>query len=954
MTKENSIRLSKSSQTKFNRIDLNFPKTGRVGIHGLNEEEIHDFYQILLCFQKPASGSIRISGEDILSYSKEQAEAYRRDKIGLVLANSRMQISLTILENIAYPLWLKNDKEADTKAKKALEELGLSSLNQKKPFELSSEDLQKASLAQCIAKNAEVILANDPYSSLSKEEAEHIFSLLKEQSKQRLVLVCCKKEALTESFDSEIIFENRKIVSNPSVSTKQETYQNNKSLSRSNSHLSLRGLTRSLFRNRKSSRVLLAFTLFFTSVCLALSGVYGSLISYSNINRITDGILRDKDDYVSIENNYHADSGSYSSGYRNFSEEKAAAFEKELGYPLLKVVIDTSDQVQFDGTIVFGSKPKTGVTDIHTYYDIQYYNDGIRLCSIDSRNRLPTGYSILSGRLPSDDNEIRITDFQFEGIKDIRSRKDVSYTELTYQSILGKNLSLIWGKEYVHKNLSIVGVLDTCYDSKNFNQYKNYCLEQVIQSEQELSKEAHKLKSRKQSSYINLFFVTPSTLNSLKSTTYGKRGSHLTLDGRFLQDGSNGSTYINYLADQNKDKVIFFKDESFEKENFITRCLSVYLWTLDQTEERKSTRSITVPKKFLGKNAVSDSVYTESAYEFFTHFLDIPIHAYAAEHYKEAYQNSDFDSDYYTKYYYSSLHQVVPSVIPENDRLAIYEAYLSDYVASGKPDYSSPRTFEAFTTISESATELLSYYRDLYSDSIFKKRNMAFEKYNSITEQKEEIPFTIVGFTLPRWSANYYNPIRKKETLLELFPDSCAVYDSVRTASESSSRKIRQIAKFSEKDYSEGFNVRLTNPGASIENRKERKDTVSGPVLYLAVFFLVVSLVLQFVLFRKMLFLLSIDAQYQKVRGTPDKEIRKEAILPLLVVSLSSFLISIVVSYIILAIIKASLASYPLFGLIYPGYIEFLTILALSLVRTILAASPSLRSLKSKVHSITS
>ena len=40
MTKENSIRLSKSSQTKFNRIDLNFPKTGRVGIHGLNEEEI--------------------------------------------------------------------------------------------------------------------------------------------------------------------------------------------------------------------------------------------------------------------------------------------------------------------------------------------------------------------------------------------------------------------------------------------------------------------------------------------------------------------------------------------------------------------------------------------------------------------------------------------------------------------------------------------------------------------------------------------------------------------------------------------------------------------------------------------------------------------------------------------------------------------------------------------------
>lgn len=163
MTKENSIRLSKNGQTKFNRIDLNFPKTGRVGIHGLNEEEIHDFYQILLCFQKPASGSIRISGEDILSYSKEQAEEYLRDKIGLLLKNPRMQMSLSVLENVAYPLWLKNDKDAEAKATKELTSLGLSSYRNQMPYDLSKENLQKASLVRAIAKDSKVILANDPF-----------------------------------------------------------------------------------------------------------------------------------------------------------------------------------------------------------------------------------------------------------------------------------------------------------------------------------------------------------------------------------------------------------------------------------------------------------------------------------------------------------------------------------------------------------------------------------------------------------------------------------------------------------------------------------------------------------------------------------------------------------------------------------------------------------------------
>lgn len=131
MKKRNNMKFSKNNNDTFDKIDLKFPEHGRIGIQGLSEIEAYDFSQILLGFKKSNAGSIWIDGEDILSYRKEQAEEYRRDKIGLLLKNPRMQMLLSVLENVEYPLWLKNDKDAEAKATKELTSLGLSSYRNK-------------------------------------------------------------------------------------------------------------------------------------------------------------------------------------------------------------------------------------------------------------------------------------------------------------------------------------------------------------------------------------------------------------------------------------------------------------------------------------------------------------------------------------------------------------------------------------------------------------------------------------------------------------------------------------------------------------------------------------------------------------------------------------------------------------------------------------------------------
>ena len=203
MKKRNNIKFSKNNNDTFDKIDLKFPEHGRIGIQGLTEIEADDFSQILLGFKKSTAGSIWIDGEDILSYSKEQAEEYRRDKIGLLLKNPRMQMLLSVLENVEYPLWLKNDKDAEAKATKELTSLGLSSYRNQMPYDLSKENLQKASLARAIAKDSKVILANDPFSFLSEESAKEIAELLKEESKKRLIsLECSKASAIKQYLDS--------------------------------------------------------------------------------------------------------------------------------------------------------------------------------------------------------------------------------------------------------------------------------------------------------------------------------------------------------------------------------------------------------------------------------------------------------------------------------------------------------------------------------------------------------------------------------------------------------------------------------------------------------------------------------------------------------------------------------------------------------------------------------
>ena len=940
MKKDKNIEFSKNNGFPYDRINLIFPERGRIGIQGLNEQETYDFYQILLGFQKPSSGSVRIGGKAILSYSKEEAEAYRREKVGLLFKDSMMQISLNILENVEYPLWLRGEKNAKAKARKVLEDLGLSSCLDQRPYTLAEDNLQKASLARAIAKDSKIILANDPFSYLAKDKAEEIIKLLKEQSKTRLIILDCMQTSEAIKFlDYSILLENRQPVSNIQLAEKEEKKETEKERK---SSLGFRHVLTMAWNHRKRTKALSFATIAVSSLALALSGVSSSLRLKTDHRLTADSVLAQKDDYCSLSNVYEVNGFT---GFPNFSDSTVDALSKNLNLSFLKVIKAYSTIPYYEDKPIFSVKGYTGdsSTDNFTSY-FERINNDYRYASLDSMDQLPDHYRLLTGRLPENENEIRLTDFQTEGIAYAGKNSNFDY-----DSLLGKRITLHYGDgPQVLPELTITGILDTIYDGRDFAKFKDYCIKEKdsVSSEKDIMEERERLIILKNESYINIFFVSKDVFNRLKRSNCfhsDAYNDYFTLNGTAALIDDQNLHGFEYLRDSNKKQIQLFSDAGYDATDFLSLSLPSYVEAVRETENLDRKLDIVIPKKFLEKGAAADFTYKGSAYDFFHDFIRLPIHTYSIDYYKDAVDGKKFDRQKAASHYYAKEKTEVPSIISETDQQKIYEYYLSEVFSRGYPDYESKEEVKSFTDIYSLGKERISYYRDYYKNSVFSQRKFSYHYSDIVTGEAKSASFTLSGLTLIDTNYQVRYPIRQQEILSKIYYDGGSVYDNVITPN-TGSNVLRKLIEKQSGSYLGHYRYQLINSsvwGAS--DAIAEKNFLMYWFFAFSILFLSARIILEYFFLRKRMWLFSIDVPYQKARGTSRKDIRKESILRLLFVFLPSFFFSIAFRYIDNRIIKACIAKqYPAFLLLNPGYPEILILFFLSLLITTLVSLPSL------------
>lgn len=140
----------------------------------------------------PTSGVIQLDGTDITSKSERERTILRRKKIGLVFQNYQLLPTLSVYENVVFPLHADRRKVSSDKVLELLAAVGLEGYDKRFPNELSGGQQQRVAIARSLVHEPAILLADEPTGNLDRQRSSDILDLLAkfhQDRKQTIVMV---------------------------------------------------------------------------------------------------------------------------------------------------------------------------------------------------------------------------------------------------------------------------------------------------------------------------------------------------------------------------------------------------------------------------------------------------------------------------------------------------------------------------------------------------------------------------------------------------------------------------------------------------------------------------------------------------------------------------------------------------------------------------------------------
>ena len=188
-------------------INLCFRKNEFVSILGPSGCGKTTMLNIIGGLDKYTEGDLIIDGRSTKDYKDRDWDSYRNHSIGFVFQSYNLIPHQSVLQNVELALTLSGVSKSvrREKAIKALEAVGLSEQIKKKPSELSGGQMQRVAIARAIVNNPEIILADEPTGALDSETSISVMEILKEISKERLVIMVTHNPELAEKYSTRIV-----------------------------------------------------------------------------------------------------------------------------------------------------------------------------------------------------------------------------------------------------------------------------------------------------------------------------------------------------------------------------------------------------------------------------------------------------------------------------------------------------------------------------------------------------------------------------------------------------------------------------------------------------------------------------------------------------------------------------------------------------------------------------
>lgn len=254
-------------QKALDKISVNFRKCEFASILGPSGSGKTTFLNIIGGLDRYDSGDLIINEVSTKKFSDRDWDSYRNHRVGFVFQSYNLITHQTVLKNVELALTLSgiSKEERKKRALKSLKDVGLEKHVNKKPNQLSGGQMQRVAIARALVNDPEIILADEPTGALDSDTSIQIMAILKEISKEKLVIMVTHNPELAEYYSNRIInIKDGKIVSdsNPydgKINTKEEYKEaNEKSKKTKMSFLTALSLSFNNLMTKKGRTLLIA------------------------------------------------------------------------------------------------------------------------------------------------------------------------------------------------------------------------------------------------------------------------------------------------------------------------------------------------------------------------------------------------------------------------------------------------------------------------------------------------------------------------------------------------------------------------------------------------------------------------------------------------------------------------------------------------------------------------
>lgn len=188
-------------------IDLQFRTNEFVSILGQSGCGKTTLLNIIGGLDHYTSGDLIINGRSTKEFKDRDWDTYRNHSIGFVFQSYNLIPHQSVLQNVELALTLTGVSRAERKAraKEALEKVGLGNQLSKKPSQMSGGQMQRVAIARALVNNPDIILADEPTGALDTETSVQVMEILKEISKDKLIIMVTHNPELAEQYSTRII-----------------------------------------------------------------------------------------------------------------------------------------------------------------------------------------------------------------------------------------------------------------------------------------------------------------------------------------------------------------------------------------------------------------------------------------------------------------------------------------------------------------------------------------------------------------------------------------------------------------------------------------------------------------------------------------------------------------------------------------------------------------------------